>query len=253
MRFEKWHGLGNDFILIEHPVSAEDAAALCERHRGVGGDGVLHIDASKPAMVVLNADGSRPEMCGNGLRCVAGWLAARNDRVREVDIHTDAGVRSCRVERIADGIYEVSADMGEARVTGELRHEGRRFVLVDVGNPHAVCFDELDLGEADRLGPAVEAHVKGGVNVELVSPRPGGGLDVRVFERGVGWTDACGTGACAVAAAAVAERICPAGTTIDVHLPGGPLAIEVTGERVRMTGPAERVFVGEVALSETRQ
>lgn len=248
MKFEKWQGLGNDFILVDQEVSVAQARALCDRRRGVGGDGVLLIDPAEPRMVVLNADGSRPEMCGNGLRCVAGWLVERGHAEARVALHTDAGVRTCEMQRFCPGRYEVRAFMGHARTTGELVHAGRRFARVDVGNPHAVCFDALAEGEAASLGPAVEAAVEGGVNVELVQVRPDGGFDIRVFERGVGWTDACGTGACAVAHAAVEAGLAKRDMVIGTHLPGGRLDIEIAAEGVYMRGPAERVFVGEVTL-----
>ncbi len=244
MKFEKWQGLGNDFILSEAEVTPEQAIALCDRRLGVGADGVLVIDSQTPRMTVLNADGSRPEMCGNGLRCVAGWLADRGLSGAHVAIMTDAGPRSCQSQPVAPGRYEVRADMGVAKVTGELRHAGHRFTLVNVGNPHAVCFSTLDTDEVQRLGPAVGAHVAGGVNVELVSPHASGGWEVRVFERGVGWTDACGTGACAVAVAAVQAGKSERDVVIPIHLPGGPLDIEVTADNVFMCGPAVRVFSG---------
>lgn len=249
MQFEKWQGLGNDFIVTETPVTPQQARMLCDRRRGVGADGVLVVERAPPRMTVLNADGSRPEMCGNGLRCIAGWLAERGT-ADTLSVLTDAGPRACEIERVGEGRYDVRADMGRARVTGELRFgdPARRFVLVDVGNPHAVCFEALDEGEAERLGPALETHVRGGVNVELVTARATGGFDVRVFERGVGWTDACGTGACAVVVAAVREGLASFDDRVAVHLPGGPLAIEVTEQAVWMRGPAGRVFIGEVAL-----
>lgn len=230
-------------------MSPSQAAALCDRRRGIGGDGVLSIETSPPRMVVLNADGSRPEMCGNGLRCVAGWLAERGLAEGEIAVSTDAGERRCTIRRRGDADYEVRAFMGVARITGELDRAGRRFVLVDVGNPHAVCFEALEPGEAERLGPDVEAIVAGGVNVELVTRREDGDFDVRVFERGVGWTDACGTGACAVVAAAIEEGMSARDVVVATHLPGGRLDIEVTEAGVYMNGPATRVFVGEVALS----
>jgi diaminopimelate epimerase len=247
MKFEKWQGLGNDFILTEHEVTPEQAISLCDRRLGIGGDGVLVIDREAKRMIVLNADGSRPEMCGNGLRCVAGWLAEHDLISTSVTVQTDAGERSCEIRRAAPGRYDVRVDMGVARITGELVHARRKFVLVDVGNPHAVCFEELDAGEAEELGPAVEAHVEGGVNVELVSPRTPSGFDVQVFERGVGWTNACGTGACAVVMAAVNEGLCERDVVVPIHLPGGALAIEVSADGVFMRGPAVRVFVGLAA------
>lgn len=249
MQFEKWQGLGNDFIVTEAPVTPQQARELCDRRRGVGADGVLVVERDGPRMTVLNADGSRPEMCGNGLRCVAGWLAERG-RVGELTVQTDAGPRVCTIERAGDGRYDVRADMGRAQVTGEMSYgdPARRFLLVDVGNPHAVCFERLELGEAERVGPSLESHVQGGINVELVTARPSGGFDVRVFERGVGWTDACGTGACAVVVAAVREGLAAPDDLVPVHLPGGPLVIQVTRDAVFMRGPAGRVFVGEVDL-----
>ncbi len=249
MRFEKWQGLGNDFVLVGREITPEIARLLCDRRLGIGADGVLCIDRNAPAMIVLNADGSRPEMCGNGLRCVAGWLAERGERNPAITVMTDAGPRACTMTRLADGHYDVCAHMGAASVQGEMSFEGRRFILVDVGNPHAVCFETLNAGEADRLGPALESHVDGGVNVELVSPSAGG-FTTCVFERGVGWTDACGTGACAVAAAAVSEGLAAADEVVNVLLPGGTLAIEITSLGVQMRGPAKRVFVGEYILDD---
>lgn len=248
MHFEKWQGLGNDFIVTERTVTAEQATALCDRRLGIGGDGVLVVHRAEPRMIVFNADGSRPEMCGNGVRCVAGWLADRGADPQVV-VHTDAGPRTCAITRAASG-YDVRVHMGAARVTGELEHAGHRFILVDVGNPHAVCFDALTPGERTELGPAVESLVPGGVNVELVTARPSGGFDVHVFERGVGWTQACGTGACAVVAAAIHDARAKPSTLVAVHLPGGPLHIEIDGDAVHMRGPAQQTFTGETNLLE---
>lgn len=258
-RFEKWEGLGNDFILVETgEVSPEAAARLCDRRRGIGADGVLSI-TDGPRMVVRNADGSRPEMCGNGLRCVAAWLASRG-APPAITVATDAGDRRCAVAPLgsAGDAFEVTVDMGTARFDPDLvvAHEGRdhRFRVVDVGNPHAITFEPYEDGALDRLGPVAATAPPGGINVELCRIREAGGdaveIDVVVWERGVGRTLACGTGACAVAAAA-----CDAGRArydqpIRVHLPGGALEITVAaGTRaLRMKGPARRVFVGEVAL-----
>jgi diaminopimelate epimerase len=193
---------------------------------------VLLIDGTR--MIVLNADGSRPEMCGNGLRCVAGWLAERRGATSgEWIIETDAGPRACNVERVDAGRYDVRAEMGAARVTGEIQfgEPSRSFVRVDVGNPHAVCFDALAEGEAQILGPALERHVSG-----------------VVWERGVGWTDACGTGAVAVAAAAIHRGLCSATDEISVRLPGGVLSIRIDPRGAMLRGPAGRVFAGEVDL-----
>jgi diaminopimelate epimerase len=198
-------------------------------------------------MTILNADGSRPEMCGNGLRCVAGWLAERGGG-DAITVRTDAGDKRCAVRPGAPGRYEVVVDMGRAQLRGEVRFGERSFALVDVGNPHAVCFEELAPGERERLAPALSRHLEGGVNVELCTLRSADELGVVVFERGVGWTDACGTGACAAVVAAVARGLCRDDAEVAVHLPGGVLAVRATEGSVMMRGPAGRVFVGEVVL-----
>ena len=251
MQFEKWHGLGNDFIVTREPVSAEDSVRLCDRRRGIGADGVLIVERSDDTwrMVVLNADGSRPEMCGNGLRCVVAHLAQEGPDEGELSIETDAGLKRCRYERQADDRYRVQVDMGLATVGDTLRGPAgsRCYQSVDVGNPHAVSFDPFEEPDVDVDGPAIEAAVAGGCNVEFVRVHDEGRrLEVVVWERGVGRTEACGTGACAVAAAAVASQRSPADTTLAVILPGGQLDIVVSEapHQVSMTGLAVCVFRG---------
>ncbi|MEM9695245.1 MAG: diaminopimelate epimerase [Myxococcota bacterium] len=255
MHFEKWEGLGNDFVLVEEPIGAEQAALLCDRRRGVGADGVLILQRSEDAdvplrMVVLNADGSRPEMCGNGLRCAAAWFTARDTESRlRFGIATDAGPRACQVDVRQDTVF-VGADMGHARVGEPYRYpaEGRsrRFIPVDVGNPHAVCLEPTESGELDDVGPHLEAHIQGGTNVELCRLLDPQTIEVEVWERGVGRTLACGTGACAVAAAAAAHEKAPFEAPIEVRLPGGALFVTVGPNfSLHMRGPARRVFVGE--------
>lgn len=255
LRFEKWQGLGNDFVIVDGRVTPERAQRICDRRRGIGGDGVLciEVDAEQARMTVLNADGSRPEMCGNGLRCVVGHLAAaRALEEGELVVSTDAGDKRCRFGRTDHG-YEVSVAMGRAEVGEPFRYEhgGRSwaFVPVDVGNPHAVSFDDHVDGDLDGVGPALEKAQPGGVNVELCR-LVDGAIDVVVWERGVGRTLACGTGACAVAAAACAAGKVPYDEPVEVRLPGGALSILVaSGDKtVTMVGPAVRVFEGETAL-----
>jgi diaminopimelate epimerase len=261
LAFEKWEGLGNDFIVVDGPPPpAEAVRALCDRRRGVGADGVLAIepaDGAAARMTVVNADGSRPEMCGNGLRCVAGWLV---DRGRApvgawAVAATDAGSRPFLVERAADG-FDVAIRMGEASFDGELAAvvEGERlaFDRVSMGNPHAIRFGAYDEEDLARIGPQVTGLPPGGTNVELVRGE-GVHLDVLVWERGVGPTAACGTGACAVAAAACRSGRSPFGVPLEVVLPGGALSIEVApgSFAVTMRGPARRAFCGEVATTAT--
>jgi diaminopimelate epimerase len=265
LRFAKYEGLGNDFLIVDAPnealLEATHVAKLCDRHFGVGGDGVLLVTpptslGARATMVVLNADGSRPEMCGNGLRCVALHLALQ-DRAQAVSfiVDTDAGPRLVAVER-NDKLASVSVGMGRGLPEGELEHTfgsaKLAFSRVSMGNPHAVTFDAgLDERALDELGPALSALFPAGSNVELVTTRGQRVLDLLVWERGVGRTLACGTGACAVVVAAARQGRVPFDCEIEVRLPGGPLHISVSRETldVTMRGPARRVFSGEVSLT----
>lgn len=264
MPFEKWEGLGNDFVLVEEDAQAwpdERVRAVCDRRRGVGADGMLFIDRGTPdrtpRMVVRNADGSRPEMCGNGVRCVAGYLVSHVRRAAGIlEVATDAGKKRCDVTG-GDGLYEVSVAMGPAQIEGQLAVpiDGRIHVLtfVDVGNPHAVTFEPYSEAEIDAIGPRIAKHPEGGTNVEIcrlvggAEPR----IDVVVWERGVGRTLACGTGACAVARAACEAGHFSYGTPVRVRLPGGDLwiTVEPATWKATMRGPARRVFSGELELS----
>jgi diaminopimelate epimerase len=261
MRFHKYEGLGNDFILIDDTTGrdwpAERAVALCDRRFGVGADGVLLVlppDATDfdARMRVVNADGSVPEMCGNGIRCVAVHLArGRSMRQGTVRIAADAGVSACAVED-ATGEGVVTVDMGIVRVFDDrsIEVEGKRVTLTiaDVGNPHAVLFGAFSRGDVERIGPRLSTHPEfpRGTNVEF-SRVADDGIDLVVWERGVGVTLACGTGACATAAVACAKGLAKRGSPIAVRLPGGRLdvTIDETG-RATMRGPARHVFSGEI-------
>ncbi len=277
LAFEKYEGLGNDFLVVladnladsaPPPLSLELVRAWCDRRRGVGGDGVLVVGGASGEAIasieVHNADGSVPEMCGNGLRCVALSLVRRG--IARLDepfvVSTGAGPRTCRVSSIS-GLDEVNVeiDMGRARSTGvvEVTVGGRKprwleLHAVSTGNPHAVYFGDLPEEEVDRIGADVSTHevFPGGVNAgfaritEPTAERPKRGIDLIVWERGVGKTLACGTGACAAAFAACTRGDLPFGEEISVRLPGGELAITVAQDgQVQMRGPARFVFRGE--------
>jgi diaminopimelate epimerase len=262
LRFVKYQGLGNDFVLTEDPlVTPERARRICDRRRGIGADGILTLGPPRTkgavaSMHVYNADGSVPEMCGNGIRCAARHLAERRGLQPDVPfvIDTDAGERTCTAHRDASGaVIAVSVDMGTARLEGEqafdVAGESLRAMRVSMGNPHAVLLGEEPSRErAGRLGPLIEAAVPGGVNVGFARVARGG-VDLAVWERGSGLTDACGTGACAAAVAAVRAGALAGGAPVEVRLPGGALAITVGADlRVTMRGPAERAFSGETDL-----
>jgi diaminopimelate epimerase len=271
--FFKYEGLGNDFLIVEQglgsEVTPELAAQLCDRHFGVGGDGILitGLKNGVPFMKVINADGSVPEMCGNGLRCVALYLVHRGlVKERSFHVDTDAGphpvtvFQEGRVGQVRVAMRHASLDSAEvlAESRGEFLDapfvvDGRAFELstVSMGNPHAVIFE--DVGDAaSELGPRIEKdpRFRSGANVGFARMRDRSTLDLRVWERGVGFTLACGTGACAAAVAAVETGRAERDSSLTVHLPGGPLYIRVgaRGERIEMTGPAREVFSGEVLI-----
>lgn len=263
LQFTKYHGLGNDFIIVEtespEAWTAEQARSLCDRHRGIGADGVLLVGppsaGARASMRVLNADGSEPEMCGNGLRCVALHLASADETSQvEFDVVTGAGVLGCSVDRTGE-TARVRLAMGQAKVAPEpltFDADGRSlsFDRVSTGNPHAIVFDEpFDIVAIDRVAPRVSASIAGGSNIEFVERIAPNRLKVVVWERGVGRTEACGTGAVASAVAAAVRGYSPFATPVQVDLPGGPLFIEVSESlHTWLEGPAQRVFRGEVPL-----
>lgn len=262
IRFEKWHGLGNDFVLVEGEVpSPERARRICDRRRGVGADGVVAVLPPRTAgaaatMHITNSDGSVAEMCGNAIRCVARQLAERRGLSGAILVDTDAGTKACTLHRGPGGeVVAVSVEMGRAEVRGEeefeVAGERLRATRVSMGNPHAVFLGAAapTAERAARIGPAVERAVAGGVNVGFARPGPEG-IDLVVWERGAGLTDACGTGACAAAVASIRAGAVPAGAPVPVRLPGGVLEVTVAPDlsRVTMRGPAERVFGGEADL-----
>ena len=271
----KYHGIGNDFVLLDRrgsgaDIDARTAIALCDRRRGIGADGVLVLLPARDAaarLAVHNADGSVAEMCGNGLRCAVKYLVDRSrSRPEAIDIAAGGGVLRCTIEYGPEGAREIQVAMGPARLvapnlpsakTGrpfvdeELRgHAPLRGTAVNVGNPHLVL-SEVALEEAARLGPLLERHpdFPERTNVEFVASE-GDGLRVVVWERGVGLTQACGTGACAAVAAGVKRGVVPGGRWVPVLLPGGRLEIRVAPDlsACDLRGPATFVFEATVAL-----
>jgi diaminopimelate epimerase len=255
-RFDKYEGLGNDFILIESTdetsITPERAVELCDRRFGVGADGVIlvlppRIEGSAARIRVLNADGSIPEMCGNGVRCVALHVAgARGQRDGTVRIETDAGERAC----VLEGDGEVTVDMGIVRVLGDraVEIDGKPVVvaIADAGSPHAVLFGSFTRKDVEHLGPRLATHpaFPSGTNVELACVLSDG-IDLVVWERGVGITMACGTGACATVAVACARELVARGRPHAVRLPGGRLEVTIDdANRATMRGPARHVFSG---------
>ncbi|MCA1833680.1 MAG: diaminopimelate epimerase [Actinomycetota bacterium] len=273
MEFTKSHGAGNDFVLIEDlgdrlRLTPDVVRALCDRHKGVGADGVIRIAPGGDAdffMDYYNAGGDVAEMCGNGIRCLAKWVADRQLFHGEtMRVLTRAGVKELTLQFASNGsVNRVRVDMGRPILErglipilgdgADAMHEplsvdGFEFdaAAVSMGNPHCLLFvDDLDGVPFERLGPLVEAHslFPAHVNAEFVQVLSEDSVRVRVYERGVGETQACGTGACAVAVGSHLRGY--TGRRVAVHLPGGTLDIEwAEDDRVFMTGPVEEVFHG---------
>lgn len=243
----KHHGLGNDFLVLldpdgHTPLTAELARALCDRHTGVGADGLIRATLGpSPADVTFelrNADGSPAEMSGNGMRCMAqavvdGAMASGPSLV----VATVTGPRRVDIEpETAPGLRQVRVDMGPAKV--EDHPSG---TVVDMGNPHLVILDQDATCDLEALG-----RENADRNVELIAVRGGDEIDLRVWERGVGATLACGTGSCAAVAAA--QQWGMAGPRVVVHNPGGDVIVESDGETMLLTGPTQYVARVEVEV-----
>lgn len=277
--FTKMQGIGNDFVVIDCLKNTFDEASLPELSRrlndrkfGVGGDGIILVLPSKIAdfkMRMLNPDGSEAEMCGNGIRCFARYLSDRKLLAdNQVRVETLAGVKALKLQTRGGKTETVRVDMGQPRlrrseipmrgddtekvVNESLKVDGRKFEItaVSMGNPHAVLFeDNVALFDLTRFGPLIENHrsFPQRTNVQVVQVVTSSEILLRTWERGAGITLACGTGACAaLVAGALTGRTSKRAL---VHLPGGDLTIEWTGDnRVTMTGPAEEVFEGTIRL-----
>jgi diaminopimelate epimerase len=260
MRFTKMQGCGNDFLVFDpgevEGVDLPDLARrACDRHFGVGADGILVSVPSETAdleMVYLNSDGSTSEMCGNGLRCLARYARDRGIvRGEALTIATGAGIK--KVVLFEDGSSRV--DMGAPHVGTEVEIGGFSFLRVSIGNPHAVAFleseAEVEALDLQVVGPPIEDDTifPERTNVEFGFARDKREVRMRIWERGAGETLASGSGSCAVAAAAMARGL--AQSPITVHLDGGVVEIEWLGEgeSVHIKGPAEYVCEGEL-LSE---
>lgn len=277
LKFTKMHGCGNDYVYfncfeqpIDHPEDL--AAALSDRHFGIGGDGIILIcpsDKADAKMRIFNADGSEGKMCGNGIRCVGKYLYDSGiARKPEITIDSLSGIKTLQME-VADGIaVGATVNMGKAILTPSdipVRMEGERAVnvpiavngaqqhvtCVSMGNPHCIVFvDDVDSLDLPAIGPGFEHHelFPERINTEFIRVMDDHTLQMRVWERGSGETWACGTGACASAVAAVLNGYCPMNEEITLHLRGGDLRIRYTEQAVYMTGPATTVFEGSIDL-----
>jgi len=287
LSFTKMHGLGNDFIVIDDLAEELDFAPeavewFCDRNFGIGADGLMLI---RPATVPAadfswwfrNSDGSVAEMCGNGIRCFAKYVVDHNLVPADQDtvaVETLIGVLNIKVTRAYDGtMHLATVDMGKpilkpAEIPTDMRcgsnddmvincaletDAGTFYVTpVSMGNPHVVMFvDDVEEAPVHEVGPAIETHplFPKRTNVEFAQVMGEDVIRLRVWERGVGETLACGTGACAAAVAAALN--CRGGREAVVELPGGELAIRwAENDHVFMTGPAEEVYSGSMVIAE---
>jgi len=259
MRLEKWHALGNGYLVVERDLlprmlTPDFVRRVCDRHSGVGSDGVLEIvsvDGARADFLVWNPDGSSAEFSGNGARIVAAWLARRAGEARVV-----VSVRGRTVEAEVHRDGKVVIDVGRVDVSGTetivVDGETVEFVPVSVGNPHAVLRREPERGTLLRLGPRIERHPRfpDRTNVQLVRVDGPHELTVGIWERGAGETLSSGTSSVSAAAAAVAQGWCESPVT--VHLAGGDLHVELNEDGTALlTGPAELVGTIELAAAFT--
>ena len=282
-QFTKYHGLGNDFILVdnrENPepvVTPQEAINMCDRHFGIGADGVIFAlpgqKGTDYTMRIYNSDGSEPEMCGNGIRCLAKFIATLegyegNEAGKSYRIHTLAGVMIPKIEENG----EVTVDMGLPQLmaaeipttisSGDQKVVNQDLVVaqdnwsvtcVSMGNPHCITFvEDTEAISLEEIGPQFEHNpaFPQRTNTEFIQVVKPNYLKMRVWERGAGITLACGTGACASVVAGVLTNRCERRCTVE--LPGGCLSIywSELDQKVYMTGPATKVFTGNYLLNK---
>ena len=282
MKFTKMHGLGNDYVYVncfEEKIDNPPAVArfVSDRHFGIGSDGLIMINPSKTAdfeMEMYNADGSRGEMCGNGIRCVAKYVYdyGLTDKT-QISVETLGGIKYLDLA-VEDGkVSLVKVDMGKPELEADLipiisereqvidepiEVDGKEYHMtgVSMGNPHAVIYvDDVKGLDLEKIGPKFENHERfpKRINTEFVHCIDRQTLEMRVWERGSGETLACGTGACAVAVSSILNNLTD--TQVTVKLLGGDLQIEWDREkdRVFMTGPATVVFDGVIDITEMKE
>ncbi|MCB9729650.1 MAG: diaminopimelate epimerase [Deltaproteobacteria bacterium] len=279
MKFIKYHGLGNDFLVFARgldgarSLTPEEVVAVCDRRFGVGADGVILARPSEVAalrMELVNSDGTTPEMCGNGIRCLVAYAVDELGFAENpLEVETLAGVLACAWRRGEDGrMASVRVSMGRPvfeRALIPVAGEGDALALevstpertfvgtgVGTGNPHYVLFGDARRETASHYGPLLERHptFPRGTNVEFAEVLAPDHIRLTVWERGCGLTMACGTGATATVAAAVRHGLVRADAPVRVSLPGGDLAITVSAalDAAIMEGPAREVFRGRIHI-----
>lgn len=261
--FEKYHGLGNDFVIVNAshlPEINYDASLLCQqicdRHRGIGADGFIIIDSVKESSLAIrswrfyNADGSIAEMCGNGIRCAAQYIYEHGLSNEETNFAIETLIGDIQIEILENSLVRVNmGPVKELKTNLSLKVDDFVFeyIFVSMGNPHAVAFFD-DLESVKHYGPKIEIHSNfpNKTNVEFAKLINSQHIELIVWERACGFTQACGTGACATAIAAIEKNLAQKDLDIKVSLPGGPLVIRYDSitDCVFMTGEAKMTFLG---------
>ncbi len=264
LKFTKGEGTGNDFVVLYNPkgrpdyLTAQVVKQLCDRHFGIGADGVLSIEKGRNAplfMRMINPDGTEAEMCGNGIRVVTAYaVQVLGVKANPVDIETPAGVKPCAYEIRNGTVDTVSVGMGRPRVAGQVVElPGIRFVgwSVSTGNPHFVVPSRDPMQDARRYGPDLSKHpiFPDGTNVEFIKQTGESSCELAVYERGAGITLSCGSGTTAAVAAGAWADMFPIQNPVQVNLPGGTLWVTMDdGGSALLKGPARLVFAGEITL-----
>ena len=278
LRFTKMHGCGNDYIyfdcingpVLENPE--ELSVKLSDRHYGIGGDGIILICKSSVAdakMKMFNLDGSEGKMCGNGIRCVAKFLFDNKIvKKNNFTIETLSGIKNIEIDSFYEKTNLITVDMGKPMISSSqipvnlnadnvidypisIAGSDYRITCVSMGNPHCVVFcNDVEKINLEKIGPLFENNeiFPEKVNTEFIEVFDDKTLKMRVWERGSGETFACGTGACASVVAAALNKICKLNESVNVILKGGNLFIKYTGDKVFMTGTANKVFSGEIEV-----
>jgi diaminopimelate epimerase len=257
--FVKASACGNDFLLIDADLAPPDIAGftrrICDRHQGVGADGVEWMSPHSTANVqirLINADGSEAEISGNGTRCVAAYICATQSK-EKISILTGAGAKNCSLTSRQDAEYEFEMEMGKPAVETELAlkldHGGVRGIPVSMGNPHYVVFVEQFAEDWQSQAAKIQKlpHFTEGVNVEFVTVKSRHDVNVRFFERGVGETQSSGTGSCASAVAAMTTGLCD--SPVKVHAEGGTQTVRSEGGSIFLRGPARLICRGDYLLT----
>ncbi len=284
LEFEKYHGLGNDYIIINdiqwripEEKKPQLALNLCKSHFSIGADGLIFVCAPEKEdikMRIFNEDGSEAEMCGNGIRCFSKYVYENNIiRKNPINIETHKGILVAKLNILADTVKSVEINMGPPILDCEkvpvipLKKDNKcvnepievldkifNFTAVSMGNPHAVIFvdEQLNNYDLNKYGAAIESHERfpNKINVEFVKIISENEVVFRVYERGVGITHSCGTGTCAAVVAATILGKFKENLPVTVHNDGGDLIITYTGETVYMEGPVKKVFEGKIEILE---